>query len=387
MEAEFFLNDIYPFQNSFCCSGYGISDEDAVDKPFASQTVEKTESFVTIFFKWIAQIFSNWFSSSESSEGLSHKDQKRISDRLGIPESSGKEVALVLDKAYPQMKVHKSLGKGAFSEAYLFEFKEGEKRVLKLTDVSSAMQGDSAVSSFRLTKDRMGGEWLALLDYSDTVVNTEKALAYDHNKKCYVLIDAATVRDLFEHPQKREGLVYTLVGTVSEYVEGSRELTARITDEKPLNTEEIQSIAKQVFQGVVSIHERGGRETPLAHRDLKPENVLIDEEGHIKIIDFGFARAANWGQLRRRPSFVGSDNFMAPEIARTEFYNEKVDSYSLGALLFKMITGSNLTHRFEIEGLSSVDRDLKDLMLQLTELNSIDRPSPKEALRHRFFSL
>ena len=177
------------------------------------------------------------------------------------------------------------------------------------------------------------------------------------------------------------------MGTVSEYVEGSRELAARITDERPLNTKEIQSIAKQVFQGVASIHERGGRETPLAHRDLKPENVLIDEEGHIKIIDFGFARAANWGQLRRRPSFVGSDNFMAPEIARAEFYNEKVDSYSLGALLFKMVTGNNLTNQSEIEGLSSVDRDLKDLMLQLTESNPMERPSPKEALRHQFFSL
>jgi len=387
MEVDFFLNDIYSFQNSFYCSSYEGSDRDVVDKPSASQTAEKTESYITTFFNWIAQLFSSWFSSSESSGGLSHKDQKLISDRLGIPGSAGKEVALVLDKAYPQMKVHTSLGKGAFSEAYLFEFAGGEKRVLKLTDMSSAVQGDSAVSSFRLTEDRMGGEWLALLDYSDTVVNTEKALAYDHNKKCYVLIDAEAVRDLFDHPQKREGLVYTLVGTVSEYVEGSRELAARITDKKPLSTKEIQSIAKQVFQGIESIHERGGSETPLAHRDLKPENVLIDEEGNIKIIDFGFARAANWGQLRRRPSFVGSDNFMAPEIVRAEFYSEKVDSYSLGALLFKMVTGNNLTNQSEIEELSSVDKTLKGLMLQLTESNPATRLSPKEALSHQFFSL
>ena len=78
---------------------------------------------------------------------------------------------------------------------------------------------------------------------------------------------------------------------------------------------------------------------------------------------------------------------MAPEIVRAEFYSEKVDSYSLGALLFKMVTGNNLTNQSEIEELSSVDKTLKGLMLQLTESNPATRLSPKEALSHQFFSL
>jgi serine/threonine protein kinase len=297
----------------------------------------------------------------------------------------GKNIVSMLKESYPGLKIQKTLGEGAFSEAYLFKDNSGLKKVLKLTNASAAMQSAEAESSFRMTKERIGGEWLALLDYSPEVVRTEKALCFDHNEKRFMLMDKAVVKDLYHNPEKREGKVYTLVGTISDYMEGSKELADKIGKAPPIKLDEIRFIAKQILQGVQSIHEMGGKGKTLAHRDLKPANILIDDQNRIKIIDFGFARVENWSKLQRRPSFVGSDNFMAPEIVRAEFYDEKVDAYSIGAILYQMATKKVLKDRNQI-ATSRIDESLKDLVLNLTSQNSRERLSPKEALKHPFFT-
>jgi len=75
----------------------------------------------------------------------------------------------------------------------------------------------------------------------------------------------------------------------------------------------------------------------IVYRDLKPENVLIDVDGHIKIADFGLSKIFKLDE--RSHSFCGSPEYMCPEILKREGHNHMVDYYTLGAILFEMLTG------------------------------------------------
>lgn len=75
------------------------------------------------------------------------------------------------------------------------------------------------------------------------------------------------------------------------------------------------------------------------YRDLKPENILLDEEGHVKIADFGISRV-NFSERDRSTSFCGSPEYMSPEMLKQgRVHGRAVDFYALGALLFEMLTG------------------------------------------------
>jgi len=74
------------------------------------------------------------------------------------------------------------------------------------------------------------------------------------------------------------------------------------------------------------------------YRDLKPENILIDSEGHIRITDFGLSKD-KFGKRARATSFCGSPEYMSPEMLGLDYHTRMVDFYSLGALLFEMLTG------------------------------------------------
>ena len=77
----------------------------------------------------------------------------------------------------------------------------------------------------------------------------------------------------------------------------------------------------------------------ILYRDLKPENVLVDERGHLRLTDFGLCRG-NFVQRRDRAmSFVGSPEYMSPEILLGTGYDYSVDFYTLGVLLYEMLVG------------------------------------------------
>ena len=96
--------------------------------------------------------------------------------------------------------------------------------------------------------------------------------------------------------------------------------------------------AKQLFAEVLLAVEFLHRHD-IMYRDLKPENILVDERGHLRLTDFGLCRGDFKQGRDRAMSFVGSPEYMSPEILSGIGYNFSVDFYTLGVLLFEMLVG------------------------------------------------
>jgi serine/threonine-protein kinase len=133
------------------------------------------------------------------------------------------------------------------------------------------------------------------------------------------------VYDFSEH----KGMAYL----VMRYVEGET-LKAHLTGE-PLASERILEILQPVAEALAYAHEQG-----VLHRDIKPSNVMLTPEGGIFLTDFGLARMAQSGESTlSQDMMIGTPQYMSPEQAKGEEVDERTDIYSLGVVLFEMLTG------------------------------------------------
>lgn len=120
---------------------------------------------------------------------------------------------------------------------------------------------------------------------------------------------------------------------VMEYVDGIT-LKEYISGKGHLETEEACDIAAQIGRALVCAHANG-----IVHRDIKPHNVLMATDGTVKVADFGIAQAATSETLVAGSGAMGSVHYISPEQARGGFTNERSDIYSLGVVLYEMLTG------------------------------------------------
>lgn len=118
-----------------------------------------------------------------------------------------------------------------------------------------------------------------------------------------------------------------------EYVDG-RTLKELVVSRGPAPLTVAVEYARQILAALRFAHRQG-----IVHRDIKPHNALVDAEGHVKVTDFGIARAGA-SQMTEAGSIVGTAQYLSPEQARGAHVDQRSDLYSLGIVLYELLTGT-----------------------------------------------
>src|SRR5688572_3055240 len=147
------------------------------------------------------------------------------------------------------------------------------------------------------------------------LVEAEAAAALNHPNIC-------TVYEIDEEHQL----------LAMEFLDGET-VAAKVKD-RPLPVDEALQIAIQAAQGLQAAHERG-----ITHRDIKPSNIMLTSRGDAKVMDFGLARIGEQTRMTRSGTLIGTPAYMSPEQAEGKRVDRRTDIWSLGVVLYEMISG------------------------------------------------
>eukprot|EP00698_Gefionella_okellyi_P013099 TRINITY_DN3566_c0_g1_i1.p1 TRINITY_DN3566_c0_g1~~TRINITY_DN3566_c0_g1_i1.p1 ORF type:complete len:493 (-),score=151.02 TRINITY_DN3566_c0_g1_i1:20-1498(-) len=174
---------------------------------------------------------------------------------------------------------------------------------------------------------------------------------------------------------------------IMDYCQGG-DLSRRVkTQTSPFREEIILSWFTQICLGLKHVHDR-----KILHRDLKTQNIFLTADGEIKLGDFGIAKALN-DTMQQANTYVGTPYYMAPEICESKPYDQAADIWSLGCILYELMT---LRHPFEGRDMAALVRaiisgrfaplprhyssSLRALVLQMLQVNPAQRPTINELL-------
>ncbi|OYP34608.1 WD40 repeat domain-containing serine/threonine protein kinase [Rhodopirellula sp. MGV] len=172
---------------------------------------------------------------------------------------------------------------------------------------------------------------------------------------------------------------------VMQYIEGET-LEKHLSKSKPLPPADAARIAMQIAAGLAAAHER-----EMVHRDIKPANILLERSsGRVKLTDFGLARATDDVRLTKTGMVTGTPLYMSPEQATGAGTDERSDLFSLGAVMYEMLTGKSAFEAPSIVGVMkrimdetppapnklnpAVNNALSELTMALLEKNPYRRP-------------
>ncbi len=180
---------------------------------------------------------------------------------------------------------------------------------------------------------------------------------------------------------------------VMELISG-RSLEAILRDDGPLEPDRAAGIAARVADALAAAHAAG-----IVHRDIKPANVMVAEDGSVKVLDFGIARAMDATTLTQNASVLGTAAYMAPEQALGQSADERSDVYSLGCVLYALLAGhppfsgdgaaavlnqhANIAPPSLRAENSRVPTEINALVMQMLSKSPDDRPQTAAQVRDR----
>jgi tRNA A-37 threonylcarbamoyl transferase component Bud32 len=194
----------------------------------------------------------------------------------------------------------------------------------------SELLGAGGMAEVFLAHDRMLDRDLALKVLKEHYAKDKRFVRrFRKEARSAAALNHPNVVQVYDQGRSEDGRLYIAM----EHVPGGN-LKDLITRRGPLDPAEAARLASQVAEALGAAHERA-----IVHRDVKPQNVLIDEAGEAKVADFGIALAASSSTTSGTNRVFGTASYMAPEQAMGERVGPASDLYSLGVVLYEMLTG------------------------------------------------
>src|SRR5215210_7378083 len=189
--------------------------------------------------------------------------------------------------------------------------------------------GSGGMANVYLAEDEELGRRVAIKVLDEKHANDEQFVErFRREAKNAASLSHPNIVSIYDRGEA-EGTYYIAM----EYIEG-RTLKDLILARGPLPVERAVSYARQILGAVRLAHRKG-----IVHRDIKPHNVLVDTDGRLKVTDFGIARAGA-SQMTEAGSIIGTAQYLSPEQARGAPVDQRSDIYSVGVLLYELLTGS-----------------------------------------------
>ena len=258
-------------------------------------------------------------------------------------------------------KVLKVIGRGSFGKVNLVEYLPTHE-----TYAMKSLKKDLLIEQEQIENTLLEKEILQTIDYP---LLCGLVFCFQTEERIYFIMPFLSGGELFQHLRK-----------------------FRTFDE-----EKVRFYGAQIALALEYLHSKG-----IVYRDLKPENILMDEDGYLKLADFGMAKKLK--EDEKAMSFCGTPEYLAPEIITMEGHDKNADWWSFGILLFEMLCGlppfyvENLDKMYELIKTSTVkfpkrialSEDAKDIIKKLLEKNPKKRLGSQKGIEeiksHPFFA-
>ena len=287
-----------------------------------------------------------------------HVSQNNVLNRI-LPINKSVELGLESEPKISDFNVIKELGKGSYGRVLLVQHNQ--------TKAEYALK---AIDKRLLANIEERTQFLREVEIMYKVHHPNVVKLFGHfedNTYCYLLM---------------------------EYIEGG-ELFSYIPEngKSKISTQQIASIIKDVISAIYFMHHMN---PPIMHRDIKPENILVTSSMQAKLSDFGWSNYIQPGD--KRNSICGTPIYLAPEMITRTGHDEKVDIWSIGVLLFELLTGDQAwagdnveTVKYNICNLKiswpeDIDVLAADLISQILKIDPDERMSLSDILNHSFFT-
>jgi len=214
-----------------------------------------------------------------------------------------------------------------------------------MLDVSTLKTGDIIENRYKFIEQIGKGAFGTVILVEDTVVEERLILKFLNPN---VSSDEETMKRFVHELRYSRKITHKNVIRIYDFLHldglyaismeyfPSHTLSAELARHKPLPEDKAIGWARDIATGMAVAHQVG-----IVHRDLKPANLLINDDGLLKIVDFGVAAAASTGdtQLTKTGYVIGSPKYMAPEQILGKKVDRRADIYSLGVIMYEMLTG------------------------------------------------